>query len=159
MNTATMKYFTDLAAEMGWEYVIVDWTWYGPITDFKTGGERDCTKPIPEVDVPEIVRYAKAKGVKVVLWVYWRHLDQRLDEALALYEKWGIAGVKIDFMDRDDQEMVNWYEKITAAGGRAPPDGRLPRRVQADAASIARTRTSSRAKASSATSTTSGATA
>ena len=112
MNTATMKYFTDLAAEMGWEYAIVDWTWYGPITDFKTGGERDCTKPIPEVDVPEIVRYAKAKGVKVVLWVYWRHLDQRLDEALALYEKWGVAGIKVDFMDRDDQWMVNWYETV-----------------------------------------------
>ena len=65
MNTATMKYFTDLAAEMGWEYVIVDWGWYGPITDFETGGERDCTKPVAAVDVPEIVRYAKAKNVKV----------------------------------------------------------------------------------------------
>jgi alpha-glucosidase len=112
MNTATMKYFTDLAAEMGWEYVIVDWTWYGPITDFKTGGPRDCTKPIPGVDVPEIVRYAKAKNVKVVVWVYWRHLDQKLDEALALYERWGVAGIKVDFMDRDDQWMVNWYETV-----------------------------------------------
>ena len=112
MNTATMKYFTDLAAQMGWEYVIVDWTWYGPITDFKTGGERDCTKPVAAVDVPEIVRYAKAKSVKVLVWVYWRHLDQRLDEALALYEKWGVAGIKVDFMDRDDQWMVNWYETV-----------------------------------------------
>ena len=112
MNTATMKYFTDLAAEMGWEYVIVDWTWYGPITDFKTGGERDCTKPVAAVDIPEIVRYATAKNVKVLLWVYWRHLDQRLDEALALYEKWCVAGIKVDFMDRDDQWMVNWYETV-----------------------------------------------
>ena len=131
MNTATMKYFTDLAAEMGWEYVLVDWAWYGPITDFKTGGERDCTKPVAAVDVPEIVRYAKAKSVKVVVWVYWRHLDQRLDEALALYEKWGVAGIKVDFMDRDDQWMVNWYETVGEEGGRAPPDRRLPRRDEA----------------------------
>ena len=112
MNTATMKYFTDLAAEMGWEYVLVDWGWYGPITDFETGGERDCTKPVAAVDVPEIVRYAKAKNVKVLLWIFWTHLDQRLDEALALYEKWGVAGIKVDFMARDDQWMVNWYETV-----------------------------------------------
>ncbi len=132
MNTATMKYFTDLAAEMGWEYVIVDWTWYGPITDFKTGGERDCTKPVAAVDVPEIVRYAKAKNVKVVLWVYWTHLDQRLDEALALYEKWGVAGIKVDFMDRDDQWMVNWYETVVSKAAEHHLDRRLPRGHEAD---------------------------
>jgi alpha-glucosidase len=112
MNTATMKYFTDLAAEMGWEYVLVDWGWYGPITDFDTGGERDCTKPIPEVDIPEIVRYAHAKGVNVLLWIFWRHMDQKMDEALALYEKWGVSGIKVDFMQRDDQWMVDWYETL-----------------------------------------------
>ena len=89
MNTATMKYFTDFAAEMGWEYVLVDWGWYGPITDFETGGERDFTKPVPEVDMQEIVRYAKAKGVKVLLWALWDHVDRQMDEAFALYEKWG----------------------------------------------------------------------
>jgi alpha-glucosidase len=112
MNTATMKYFTDLSARMGWEYVLVDWGWYGPITDFETGGERDCTKPVGAVDVPEIVRYAKEKNVKVLVWVFWTHLDQKLDEALALYEKWGVAGIKVDFMARDDQWMVNWYETV-----------------------------------------------
>jgi alpha-glucosidase len=112
MNTATMKYFTDLAAEMGWEYVLVDWGWYGPITNFEHGGERDCTKPIPEVDIPEIVRYANAKGVKVLLWIFWTHMDQKMDEALALYQKWGVSGIKVDFMARDDQWMVNWYETL-----------------------------------------------
>jgi alpha-glucosidase len=112
MNTATMKYFTDLAADMGWEYVLVDWGWYGPIEDFETGGARDCTKPIAAVDIPEIVRYAKAKGVKVLLWIFWTHMDQKMDEALALYEKWGVAGIKVDFMARDDQSMVNWYETL-----------------------------------------------
>lgn len=112
MNTATMKYFTDLAAEMGWEYVLVDWGWYGPIEDFETGGVRDCTQPIAAVDVPEIVRYANAKGVKVLLWIFWTHMDQKMDEALALYEKWGVSGIKVDFMARDDQWMVNWYETL-----------------------------------------------
>jgi len=112
MNTATMKYFTDLAADMGWEYVLVDWTWYGPIEDFQTGGVRDCTKPIAAVDIPEIVRYAHSKGVKVLLWIFWTHMDQKMDEALALYEKWGISGIKVDFMQRDDQWMVNWYETL-----------------------------------------------
>jgi alpha-glucosidase len=112
MNTATMKYFTDLAAEMGWEYTLVDWGWYGPIVDFEDGGDRDCTTSIPEVDVPEIVRYAREKGVKVLLWVFWTHMDQKMDEALALYERWGVAGVKVDFMARDDQWMVNWYRTL-----------------------------------------------
>jgi len=112
MNTATMKRFTDLAAEMGWEYVLVDWGWYGPITDFATGGERDATRPIPELDLPELVRYAHERNVKVLLWVFWTHLDQRLDQALSTYERWGISGIKVDFMNRDDQQMVDWYEKV-----------------------------------------------
>lgn len=112
MNTATMKYFADLAAEMGWEYVLVDWTWYGSIEDFETGGVRDCTKPIAAVDVPEIVRYANDKGVKVLLWIFWTHMDQKMDEALALYERWGVSGIKVDFMARDDQWMVNWYQTL-----------------------------------------------
>lgn len=112
MNTATMKYFADLAAEMGWEYTLVDWGWYDPITDFEHGGDLDCTTSIPQVDIPEIVRYANGKGVKVLLWVFWTHMDRKMDEALALYEKWGVSGVKVDFMARDDQWMVNWYETL-----------------------------------------------
>jgi alpha-glucosidase len=112
MNTATMKYFTDLAAEMGWEYTLVDWGWYDPITNFEHGGDLDCTTSIPEIDIPEIVRYANGKGVKVLLWVFWTHMDRKLDEALALYERWGVSGIKVDFMARDDQWMVNWYETL-----------------------------------------------
>jgi alpha-glucosidase len=67
---------------------------------------------IPEVNVPEIIAYGKQKGVKVLLWVYWGALDKQLDEALDLYAKWGAAGVKVDFMDHDDQEMVNFYERL-----------------------------------------------
>ena len=49
--------------------------------------------------------------MKVLLWLYWSALDKQMDEAMALYEKWGAAGIKVDFMDHDDQEMVNFYER------------------------------------------------
>jgi alpha-glucosidase len=112
MNTETVKYFTQFAADMGWEYVLVDWGWYGAIKDAEGGTDAlDLTKPAPQVDVPEIVRFAKARGVKVLLWLLWDHVDRQMDEAFALYQRWGISGVKIDFMARDDQWMVNWYEK------------------------------------------------
>ncbi len=107
MNTHTMNYFTQLAADMGWEYVLVDWYWYGdpekPLADI--------TRSAPDVDIPAIVRYAKERNVKVLVWLRWNHAERQMEEAFPLYEKWGIAGVKIDFMQRDDQEMVNFYEK------------------------------------------------
>jgi alpha-glucosidase len=65
----------------------------------------------------EVRRFAKEKGVRLWLWLYWTDADRddAYKRAFALYEQWGIAGVKIDFMDRDDQDMVNWYEKMTRA--------------------------------------------
>jgi alpha-glucosidase len=107
MNTRTMKYFTRLAAEMGWEYVIVDWTWYGN----PENPEADITRPIPELDLQEVIRDARAQNVKVVLWARWNHVKRQREQAFPLYEKWGVSGVKIDFMDSDDQEMVNFYEE------------------------------------------------
>jgi alpha-glucosidase len=112
MNTATMKHYIDFAAEHHLEYMLVDGGWC-PMK-----GVDDYTHPtsiltyIPEVNVPEIIAYGKQKGVKVLLWVYWGALDKQLDEALDLYAKWGAAGVKVDLMNRDDQEMVNFYERV-----------------------------------------------
>jgi alpha-glucosidase len=108
MNTATMKHYVDFAAAHRLEYMLVDAGWYP---------EKDYTHPVsilkylPEVNVPEIIAHAKQKGVKVILWVFWGALDKQMDEALALYAKWGASGIKVDFMDRDDQEMVNFYER------------------------------------------------
>jgi alpha-glucosidase len=113
MNTATMKYFVDLADEMDWEYMIVDWTWYGNVF---AGGEpdpdADITTPIPEVDIRGIIDYARERGVSIILWVLSDHLDRQMDEALKLYEEWGAAGIKVDFMDCDDQDMVKWYHRL-----------------------------------------------
>ncbi len=103
MNTATMKHYVDFAADNNLEYSLVDWQW-SPYTDI--------TKAKPEVDIQDILAHAKRRGVKILLWTPWATVQKQMDVAFPLYEKWGVAGVKIDFMDRDDQEMVNFYERV-----------------------------------------------
>jgi alpha-glucosidase len=134
-NTETMKYFIDFAAEMGWQYQLVDWQWYGE--PFKKDGsfntDADLTKMNPNINIPELVDYAAKKNVKIIVWLLWANVDRQMEEAFAQYEKWGVAGVKIDFMDRNDQEMVNFYHRVarTAANhhlvvdfhGAYVPDG------------------------------------
>jgi len=108
MNTETMKYFVEFAAEMGFEYMLVDAGWYGKPDD----PDADVTKPIPELDLNGLIRFAGERKVRILIWLYWKDIERKIDEAFSLYEKWGIAGVKIDFMDRDDQEMVNFYHRV-----------------------------------------------
>ncbi len=119
MSMEAMKYYIDFAAEMGWPYQLVDWTWYGePFHPVK--GDRganptaDITRAIPGMDIPALVAYAQQKGVRLLLWIEWSQANRQMDEAFALYEKWGIAGVKIDFTAREDQEMVNFYHRTAA---------------------------------------------
>jgi alpha-glucosidase len=119
-NTPTMKYFIDFAARMGWQYQLVDWQWYGP--PFKEDGsfnlDADITKQIPDIDIPELVQYASEKNVKIILWLLWPNAEKQMEKAFALYEKWGVAGVKIDFMDRNDQEMVNFYHRVAKTAAK-----------------------------------------
>jgi len=113
VNTATMKHYIDFCAEQGIPYHSLDGldiAWYGgPI---HPDGPTDVTKAAPSIDMPELLRYAKEKGVRLRLWMHWKALAAQLDEALAKYEEWGIEGIMIDFMDRDDQEMVAWYHEV-----------------------------------------------
>jgi len=102
MNTATMKHYIDFAADYHLEYMLVDAGW---------STWQDITQPVPEVNISEIVEHARRRGVKVLLWMPWAAVALQGDVAFPLFEKWGIAGVKIDFMQRDDQEMVNFYEQ------------------------------------------------
>jgi alpha-glucosidase len=114
-NTETMKYFIDLAAEMGWQYQLVDWYWYDPPHlegGFEPDLSRDITTMNPDIDIPELVRYGAEKGVRILLWLDWNHADRQMDQAFPLYEKWGVAGVKVDFMQRDDQYVVNFYHRL-----------------------------------------------
>lgn len=112
-DTATMKDFVQLAADMGWPYQLVDGGWYADIRKPTS----DITRVVPTLDMPELLRFAKERNVRLWLWLYWTDIgdEDRYRAAFAQYEKWGIAGVKIDFMDRDDQDMVNWYEKVARA--------------------------------------------
>jgi alpha-glucosidase len=109
MNTATMRHYIDFAARHGLEYMLVDAGW---ATMAEDGRLEDILRYRPEVDIPAIIAYGKAQGVATLLWVEWRALDRHMDEAMALYEKWGAAGIKVDYMNRDDQEMVGYYEKV-----------------------------------------------
>lgn len=115
-NNETMKYFIDFASEMGWGYQLVDWHWYGP--PFREGAgqsahpKSDITTSIPEIDIPMLVDYARQKGVRLLLWLHWEHADKQMSKAFPLYQKWGVAGVKVDFMARDDHEMVAFYHRL-----------------------------------------------
>jgi len=132
-NTETYLAYLDFAHELGFEYMLIDEKWYvGSAWDLSTG-PGDVTKPIPELDFQKILDYAKARNIGILLWVQWEQLDSKLDEALATYEQWGLAGLKVDFMERNDQEMVNWYHKLLSKAakhhllinmhGAYPPNG------------------------------------
>lgn len=104
LNTATYKYFIDFASENGIEYVILDEGWTKSTTEILDFN--------PEMDVAELIRYGNEKGVGIILWVLWKPLNANLDEILTTYKNWGAKGVKVDFMQRSDQAMVNSYEAI-----------------------------------------------
>lgn len=103
INTGTYKYYIDFASKYGIEYIILDEGWY------KLGDLFDIN---PDIDMQALLDYAKKKNVGIILWVIWKTLDDQLNEALDLFEKWGVKGIKVDFMQRDDQWMVNYYYKI-----------------------------------------------
>ena len=113
VNTATMKHYIDFCAEQGIPYHSLDGldiAWYGgPI---QPQGKTDVTTAAPSIDMPELLRYAKEKNVRLRLWMHWLALKPQIDEAFRVYEKWGIEGVMVDFMDRDDQEMVAFYHEM-----------------------------------------------
>jgi alpha-glucosidase len=103
INTQTYKYYIDFAAKYGLEYIMLDEGWY------KLGNLLDIE---PDVDVKELVRYGKEKGVGVLLWVVWKTLDDQMQEALDAFKEWGVKGIKVDFMDKDDQWMVNYFHRV-----------------------------------------------
>jgi alpha-glucosidase len=114
MNDRTMKHYIDFASEFGLEYMLVDAGWYGN----QRAPDPDVTTMIPEIDIPGLVKYAAGKNVDIMIWLNWRHLLPKMEKAYALYRDWGVKGVKIDYMNRDDQEMVNLYKEMIVAAAR-----------------------------------------
>ncbi|MCJ8209742.1 glycoside hydrolase family 97 protein [Mucilaginibacter sp. RS28] len=109
INNDTYKYYIDFAANNGIEYVLLDEGWCDT---------QDLNKQAKDIDVEELAKYAQRKNVDILLWTSWLVLDKQLDEALPRFEKWGIKGIKVDFMQRDDQDMVNYYEKVAKAAAK-----------------------------------------
>ena len=116
-NFETNKYYIDFCARNGIEFhSVVEYgghEWY--VSDgsyYQPGLHTDVTQPVPGLDMQRVCDYAKENGVGIRVWVHWAALYPKLDEAFALFEKWGIKGMMVDFMDRDDQEMVNIQEEI-----------------------------------------------
>jgi alpha-glucosidase len=101
-TTKNMEYYVDFAAESGFPYMMLDAGWSG----------NDITKMRGNVDVPELVQYAAKKNVKIWIWLYSKAVAAQMDEAFPLYEKWGVAGVKIDFVLRNDQQGIQWYYDV-----------------------------------------------
>ena len=99
-TTDNMKYYVDFAADSGFGYMLIDAGW---------SARNDITKMNGRVDVPEVVKYAAGKKVKVWIWAAYSSAATQMEQAFPIYENWGVAGVKIDFIERDDQGGIDWY--------------------------------------------------
>ena len=123
-NFETNKYYIDFAARNGLDahgiygYAETPWYYDDNFNFGWAGPNADITRPIPCLNMPRIADYAKSKGVGIHLWVHWRPLYDKLEEAFALYEKWGVKGLMVDFLDRDDQEMIRIQEDILKAAAK-----------------------------------------
>ncbi len=102
-NLETYKYYVDFAAKFGIEYILLDEGW--------AKSTRDPFTPNPGLDLHELIRYAKSKNVKIMLWLTWLTVENNF-ALFKTFEEWGVSAVKIDFMDRSDQWMVNFYERV-----------------------------------------------
>ncbi len=109
VNTQTYKYFIDFAAKYGIPYIILDEGWY------KLG---NVLEVVPEVNMEELSAYAKQKNVGIILWMVWKTLDDQFNPAFAEFQKWGVKGLKIDFMQRNDQKLINFYYKTCAEAAK-----------------------------------------
>lgn len=104
INTETYKYYIDFAAKYGIPYVILDEGWY------KLG---NVLEVVPEINMDELAAYSKQKNVGLILWVVWKTLDDQLIPALDQFEKWGVKGIKVDFMQRSDQILIDYFYRVS----------------------------------------------
>lgn len=103
INTQTYKYYIDFAAKYHLPYIILDDGWY------KLGNLLEVS---PGLNMEELTAYAKQKDVGLILWASWKTLDDQLIPALDQFEKWGIKGIKVDFMQRSDQIMIDYFYRV-----------------------------------------------
>lgn len=115
MNTATLEHYVQFSADHHLPYMLVDAGW-ARNSDASSGWDQaDITHWNDHVDLPAVIAFAHARGVKILIWMHWKSVEKQMDEAFPLFEKWGVSGIKVDFMNSDSQQMVNFYYNVTRA--------------------------------------------
>lgn len=104
INNDTYKFYIDFAAANGIEYVILDEGWAVNL-------QADLMQVIPEIDLPQLSQYAQERGVGLILWAGYYAFDRDMENVCKHYSEMGIKGFKVDFMDRDDQMMVQFHKR------------------------------------------------
>jgi alpha-glucosidase len=111
INNETYKYYIDFASNHGIEYVILDEGW-------AVNKEADLFKVIPEIDIRELVEYGRPKNVGIILWAGYWAMERDMEKVCSVYSEMGVRGFKVDFMNRDDQEMVDFYYRCAATAAK-----------------------------------------
>ncbi len=111
INTQTYKYYIDFAAKHGVEYVILDEGWAVNL-------KADLFQVVPEIDLKEIIDYGKQRGVGIILWAGYWAFDRDLERVCKHYSEMGVKGFKVDFMDRDDAQMVNFHYRAAKVAAK-----------------------------------------
>ena len=125
-TTPSHKDYIDLAAEMGWPYQLMDWYWYEGMTSYMKSLQSppnpvhgDFRRPVPEINIPELMQYAKARNVRLLIWAHSLDIETfGVDAALKFLAEQGFAGVKIDFLNSQSQETVQWCEKVLVTAAK-----------------------------------------
>ena len=107
INNDTYKHYIDFASRYGVEYVILDEGW-------AVNGKADLFQVVPEIDLPMLVQYAEERNVGIILWAGYYAFDRDMEHVCQHYSDMGIKGFKIDFMDRDDQLVTDFYRRAAA---------------------------------------------
>ncbi|MDR1865909.1 MAG: glycoside hydrolase family 97 protein [Bacteroidales bacterium] len=111
INNETYRYYIDFAARQGIRYVILDEGW-------AVNKQADLMQVIPSIDIPGLVEYGRQKNVGIILWAGYWAMDRDMDNVCRHYASMGVKGFKVDFMDRDDQYMVNFYYRCAATAAK-----------------------------------------
>lgn len=111
INNETYKYYIDFASTHGIAYVILDEGWAVNL-------QADLFQVIPEIDIQELVDYGKERGVGIILWAGYWAFNRDMEKVCRQYSEMGVKGFKVDFMDRDDQLMVNFHARAAETAAR-----------------------------------------
>jgi alpha-glucosidase len=111
INNDTYKYYIDFASQFGIEYVILDEGW-------AVNKQADLFQVVPEIDIKELVDYGAERNVGIVLWAGHAAIDKDMERVCKFYSEMGVKGFKVDFMDRDDQKVVDFYYRMAETAAR-----------------------------------------